>query len=90
MADASLNRRQKIRIGAGMALAGIGIVGFDGQIELEALRLFGLPEAAPAVLYASPAVPIGLREFAAEVSSDEPSLASGATSLIDVTVTRTR
>ena len=42
MADASLNRRQTIRVGAGVAFAQIRIVGFDGQIELEALRLFGL------------------------------------------------
>jgi hypothetical protein len=50
MADASLNRRQTIRIGAGVAFAQVGIVGFDGQIELEALRLFGLPrDARPSV-----------------------------------------
>ncbi|MFO0158309.1 MAG: hypothetical protein ACK530_02155 [Alphaproteobacteria bacterium] len=90
MADASLNRRQTIRVGAGVAFAQVGIVGFDGQIELEALRLFGLPEAAPAVLYACPAVPIGTREFQAEVSWDLPSLASGATALTDVTVAGSR
>ena len=50
MADASLNRRQTIRVGAGVAFAQAGIVGFDGQIELEALRLFGLPGALCAVL----------------------------------------
>lgn len=54
MADASLNRRQTIRVGAGVAFTQVGIVGFDEQIELEALRLFGLPEAASAVLYACP------------------------------------
>jgi hypothetical protein len=86
MADASLNRRQTIRVGAGVAFAQVGIVGFDGQIELEALRLFGLPDAAPAVLYACPSVPVGTREFQAEVSWDLPSLASGATELTDVTV----
>lgn len=46
------NRRQTIRVGACVAFAQVGIMGFDGQIEFEALRLFGLPEAAPAVLYA--------------------------------------
>jgi len=66
------------------------IVAFDGQIELEALRLFGLPEAAPAVLYACPSVPVGTREFQAEVSWDLPSLASGATALTDVTVSGSR
>ena len=30
MADASLNRRQTIRVGAGVAFAQGGIVGFDG------------------------------------------------------------
>ncbi len=90
MVDASPNRRQTIRVGAGVAFAQVGIVGCDGQIELEALRLFGLPEAALAVLYASPAVPaltpVGTREFLAEVSWDLPSLACGATALTDVTV----
>jgi hypothetical protein len=86
MADASLNRRQTIRVGAGVAFAQVGIVGFDGQIELEALRLFGLPEAAPAVLYACPSVPIGTRSLALETSWDLPSLTAGSTANIDVTV----
>jgi hypothetical protein len=86
MADASLNRRQTIRVGAGVAFAQIGIVGFDGQIELEALRLFGLPETAPAVLYACPSVPIGTRSLALETTWDLPSLTAGATANIDVTV----
>ena len=34
-----------------MAVAQISIIGFDGQIELEALRLCGLPEEAPAILH---------------------------------------
>lgn len=86
MADASLNRRQTIRVGAGVAFAQVGIVGFDGQIELEALRLFGLPEAAPAVLYACPSVPIGTRSLALETTWDLPSLTAGSTANIDVTV----
>jgi hypothetical protein len=86
MADASVNRRQTIRIGAGVAFAQVGIVGFDGQIELEALRLFGLPEVAPAVLYACPSVPIGTRSLALETTWDLPSLTAGATANIDVTV----
>ena len=77
MADASLNRRQTIRVGAGVAFAQVGIVGSDGQIELEALRLFGLPEAAPAVLYACPSVPVGTREFQAEVSWTYPRWRAG-------------
>ena len=86
MADASLNRRMTVRLGPGMAFVQIGVVGFDGQVELEALRLYGLPEHAPALLCGSPAPPVGQREFAAEVSWDLPSLAPGATSLLDVPV----
>jgi hypothetical protein len=43
MAEASLNRRMTVRVAEAVASAQIGIVGFDGQIELEALRLYGLP-----------------------------------------------
>src|SRR3712207_4511331 len=52
MADASLNRRMTVLLGDAVAFAQIGIVGLDGQIELEALRLYGLPQAAPALLCA--------------------------------------
>jgi len=90
MADASLNKRMTVRLGPGVAFAQIGIVGFDGQIELEALRLYGLPEAAPALLCGTPALPVGQREFAAEVAWDLPSLAPGAASLLDVTVNGAR
>ena len=54
MADASLNRRMTVRLGDAVAFAQIGIVGLDGQIELEALRFYGLPEAAPALLCGTP------------------------------------
>jgi hypothetical protein len=54
MDDANFNRRQTIRVGAGVALAQVGIVGFDGQIVLEALRLFGPSEAAPRCSMAVP------------------------------------
>ena len=90
MADASLNRRMTARLGDGVAFAQIGIVGLDGAIELEALRLFGLPETAPGLLCGTPTLPVGQREFAAEISLDLPSLASGATHLVDVTVTGAR
>ncbi len=43
-----------VRLGDAVAVTQIGIVGLDGQIELEALRLFGLPEAAPALLCSTP------------------------------------
>ncbi len=56
----------------------IGIVGLDGQIELEALRLYGLPEGAPALLTGTPALPVGQREFAVETTLDLPSLAGRA------------
>ena len=90
MADASLNRRMTVRLGDAVAFAQIGIVGLDGQIELEALRLYGLPEAAPALLCGTPTLPVGQREFAAETPLDLPSLAAGAAHLVDVTVPGTR
>ena len=73
----------------------IGIVGFDGQIEVDALTLYVLPEAAPAVLNGTPLLTGALfgsggREFAAEVSWDLPSLAPEATALLDVTVNGAR
>ena len=78
MADASLNRRQTIRVGASVAYALVGNVGFDGQIEFEALRLLGPPEAAPAVLNGTPLLTgalsgSGRQEFAAEVFRNVPS-----------------
>src|SRR3712207_3438108 len=66
MADASLNRRVTVRLGDAVAFAQIGVVDMDGQIELEALRLFGLPEVAPALLCGTPTLPVGQREFAVE------------------------
>ena len=63
-----------------------GIAGLDGQFELETLRLYGLPEAAPALLCGTPTLPVGKREFAAETTLDLPSLAPGAVHLVDVTV----
>jgi hypothetical protein len=95
MDDANLNRRQTIRVGPGVAYAQVGVVGFDGPIDLQALRLYGLPETAPAVLNGTPLLSgalsgSGRREFAAEVSWDLPSLAAGATALLDVTVTGAR
>ena len=85
-ADGSLNCRQTIRVGASVAFAQVGIVGFDGQIEIEALRFFGLPEAAPAVLYACPSVPIGTRSLALETTWDLPNLTAGSTTNTDVPV----
>jgi hypothetical protein len=72
------------------AFAPIGAIGFDGQIEVEALRLYGLPEHAPALPCGTPALPVGQREFAADATSNPPSLAPGATSLLDVTVAGAR
>ncbi len=39
-----------MRPGDAIALAQIGIVGLDGQVELEARHLHGLLEAAPVLL----------------------------------------
>lgn len=91
MDDANLNRRQTLRMGAGVAFAQVGLVGFDGVIELEALRLYGLPELAPGILNGTPTLPeSGQRECAAEDSWDLPSLGAGATSLRDITVAGAR
>lgn len=91
MDDANLNRRQTLRMGSGVAFAQVGIIGFDGVIELEALRLYGLPESAPGILNGTPTLPeSGQREYAAEDSWDLPSLAAGATSLRDITVAGAR
>jgi hypothetical protein len=84
MADASLNRRMTVRLGDAVAFAQIGVVGLDGQIELEALRLYGLPEAGPALLCGTPTLPVGQREFVVETSLDLPSLAAGAVHPIDL------
>jgi len=74
-----------------MAYAQVGLIGFDGPIDLQSLRLYGLAEAPPAVLHGTPLLPqSGQREFAAEVSWDLPNLAPRATSLIDVTVSGAR
>lgn len=66
--------------------AQIGIIGFDGQIELEALPLYGLTEDAPAVLYGCPSLPAGTRTLTLETSWDLPSLGPSATASVDVTV----
>ena len=79
-----------VRLADPVAFAQIGIVGLDGQIELEALRLYGLPEAAPALLCGTPTLPVGQREFTADTTLDLPSLAGGAAHLVDVTVNGAR
>jgi len=91
MDDANSNRRQTIRVGAFASYAQGGMIGFDGPIDLQSHRLYGLPEASPAVLNGAPLLPqSGQPEFAADVSSDPPSLVPEATSLIDVTVSGAR
>lgn len=86
MADASLNRRVTVRLGYSPAFVQVEIVGLNGQMELEALRLSGLPKAAPALLSGTPTLPVGHRELALETLLDLPSLAAGAVHLVDVAV----
>ncbi|MFO0400392.1 MAG: hypothetical protein ACK52P_01650, partial [Alphaproteobacteria bacterium] len=86
MQESDLNRRQTVRFGPEVAFAQIGIIGFDGQIELEALRLYGLPEDAPAILSGCPALPAGGRTLMFSASWDLPSMPPGTTSNADVTV----
>jgi len=38
------------------AFAQIGIIGFDGQFERDTLRVCGLSEGAPRLLYGSPSL----------------------------------
>ncbi len=91
MHDANFNRWQTVRVGASVAYAPVGVVGFDGPIDLQALRLYSLPEAAPAVLNGMPLRSgSGRREVAAEACWDLPSLTTGATAMPDVTVTSAR
>ena len=47
MADAALNRRMTVRLGPRVAYAQLGIFGLGGQIDFEALRLYGQPEKTP-------------------------------------------
>ena len=90
MANSSLNRQMTVRLADRVVFAQIGIVGLDGQIELEALRVHGLPEAAPALLCGTPTLPVGQREFTVETPLDLPSLAPGAVHLVDVAVAGAR
>ena len=46
MDDAKFNRQQINRVGASVSFAQMGMIGFDGPIELQSLRLCGLPEGA--------------------------------------------
>jgi hypothetical protein len=61
MDDANLNCRQTLRLGPQVAFAQVGVVGFDGPIEIKALRLYGLPEAAPALFCGSPTLAVAQR-----------------------------
>ncbi len=90
MQESDLNRRQTVRFGPEVAFAQIGIIGFDGQIEVEALRLYGLPEDALAILSGCPALPAGGRTLMFSASWDLPSMPPGATTNADVTVSGAR
>ena len=86
LADASLNQWMTVRLGDVVDFAQIGVVEFDGQIELEVLRLYGLPESAPAPLCGTPTLPVGERGSAVETMLDLPSLAGGAVHLVEAAV----
>jgi len=91
MDDANLNRRMTLRFGPGVSFAQVGIVGFDGVIDLEAIRLYGLPEFAPGILNGTPTLPnSGRRSLAVETELDLPNLGPGAEHLFDVTVAGAR
>jgi hypothetical protein len=48
--------------------AEIGIIGWDRHIDIEPLRLYGLPEDGPAILFGCPSLPAGTRTLALETS----------------------
>ena len=54
MDDTNFNRLQTIRVGPSASSAQVGVIGFDGPIDLQSLRLYRLPQAAPAVLNGTP------------------------------------
>lgn len=88
--DANFNRRRTIRAGPSVSYAQVRVIGFDGPINLQSLRLRGLSEAGPAVLNGTPLLTgalfgSGRREFATEVSWDLPSLVAGTTANIEET-----
>jgi hypothetical protein len=68
------------------AFAQIGIIGFDVQIEVEALRLYGLPEDAPVVLCGCSALPAGGRTLMFSASWELPSMTPNAATNMDVTL----
>jgi hypothetical protein len=74
-----------IALGPKGAFAQIGIIGFDRRIELVALRLYGLPDAAPAVL-AGPTHGWGRRGIPFAAAYDPPSLAAGASHQLNIAV----
>ena len=47
MDDANFNRRQTIRVGAAVSYAQVGVIGFDGPIDLQSLRLYGCRRRHP-------------------------------------------
>jgi hypothetical protein len=66
------------------------VAGLDAQSDLGAVRRYDPPKTAPALLCCKPTLPVGQREFAAELSWNLPNLAPGGTSLLDVAVTGCR
>ena len=95
MDDANLNRRQTIRVGASVAYAQVGVIGLDGLIDLQSLRPYGLPEAAPVVLNGTPlltglCLAQGGRSSRPRCPGTCRTSRGGATALLDVTVNGAR
>ena len=71
----SVSARRQARSAATLQLRSDRDYRLRGSDRAQGARLYGLPEAAPALLCGTPAPPAGQQEFAAEVGWDLPSLA---------------
>jgi hypothetical protein len=84
MNDAGLTRLQALRLAPNVATAIIGVARISEDYELRALRLNCDPRHAPALLYGLPGLRIGLRDLAADLAWDPPSIAAGGSATVNV------
>ncbi|WP_376095426.1 phage tail fiber protein [Roseomonas sp. CCTCC AB2023176] len=82
--DTNLTRLQVVRVAPEVQTAIIGVARLSEDYEVRAMRLACDPSQAPAVLYGTPEVPVGMRELKAEVAWDPPSIAAGGSAQVNV------